>query len=322
MPRAASQLSLFGLSMLCGCLQAAPPAVTTHLGMANASAVIAIGEDQFLAASDEDNVLRLYTNAGAPEPSASFDVTAWLGFHGGKIEEADFEGAARIGDVIYWIGSHGRNKDGKNRPARQRLLATRLSTRAGAIQLEPVGPAYGGLLADLAAAPQLARFGLGNAARLSPEKDGGLNIEGLAATPEGGLFIALRSPLAEGKALLVPLLNPAELATGKQARFGEGIQLDLGGQGVRDLVWTGREYFLIAGHPTDGGKQQLYRWAGPGKTPEPLEHGSFKHFNPEAITAYGAAEHPRLLVLSDDGNRKQPEQTADRRFRSFWVEPK
>lgn len=307
--------------MLCGCLQAAPPTATTHLGMANASAVIAIGEGQFLAASDEDNVLRLYATAGAAEPSASFDTTAWLGFHGGKVEEADFEGAARIGDVIYWIGSHGRNKDGKSRPARQRLLTTRLTIRDGTVQLDPAGPAYGGLLADLASAPQLARFGLGKAARLSPEKDGGLNIEGLAATPDGGLLIALRSPLPEGKALLIPLLNPAELGAGQPARLGEPIQLDLGGQGMRDLVWTGREYFLIAGHPTDGGKQQLFRWAGPGTAPEPLEHGSLKHFNPEAITAFGAAGHPRLLVLSDDGNRKQSKQAAARKFRSFWIEP-
>jgi hypothetical protein len=33
---------------------------------------------------------------------------------------------------------------------------------------------------------------------------GGLNIEGLAATPDGQLLIGFRNPLSEGKALLLP----------------------------------------------------------------------------------------------------------------------
>lgn len=308
------------LLLLSGCLQAGPAGVSSHRGMANASAVIALGDDRFLAASDEDNALRLYSLADGAGPLKEFDTTDWLGLRPGKDSEADFEGAARVGDLIFWIGSHGRNKDGKSRPARQRLLATRVVGTNDAFGLVPAGPAYTGLVADFARAPQLSRFRLGDAARLSPEQPGGLNIEGLAATPEGGLLVAFRNPVPEGMALLVPLLNPPELAAGKPARLGEPILLDLGGQGVRDLVWSGKEYFLIAGHPTDGGKQRLLRWEGPGKIPVPVEHRSFKSFNPEAITVVGSGDSTRLLVLSDDGNRKQSKNAADRKFRSFWVD--
>lgn len=305
-----------------GCLQASPPAVTVHRGMANASAVIALGDDRFLTASDEDNLLRIYRTGEEAGPEATFEATPWLGLRGNRVEEADFEGAARLGDVIYWIGSHGRNKDGKNRPARQRLLATRLTQTNGTVQLTAAGPAYTTLLADLSRAPQLSRFELGKAARLSPEKDGGLNVEGLAATREGGLLIAFRSPVPEAKALLVPLLNPAELMAGKPAVFGEPVSPDLGGLGVRDLVWSGREYFIVAGHPTEGGRQKLYRWAGPGAEPQLSHHPSFKSFNPEAITCFGHPDQPRLLLLSDDGNRKQTRDPDQRKFRSFWVQPK
>jgi hypothetical protein len=288
--------------------------------MANASAVIAVGPSQFLAASDEDNTLRLYSTSEGGAPQATFDATPWLGLRG-RVDEADFEGAAQIGDTLYWLGSHGLNKDGKKRPNRQRLLATRLTVTNGTVQLTPLGPAYGALIPDLLRAPQLARFNLAAAARLSPEQEGGLNLEGLAATPTGGLLLAFRNPVPTGKALLVPVLNPAELSTGKPVQLGEPVLLDLGGLGVRDLVWSGREYFLIGGRTTTGGKQQLFRWAGPGSAPQAMEHPGFKSFNPEAITTFGAPESLRLLVLSDDGNRKQSKQPDQRKFRSFWVEP-
>lgn len=311
---------LLGAVLLAGAALAAP--FTVHRGMANASAVVAIGTDRFLAASDEDNSIRLYSSVQATPPLAEFETTPWLELRG-KSEEADFEGAARIGDTIYWVGSHGRNKDGKPRPNRHRLLATRVEETADGVRLTPVGRPYRFLLEDIVRAPQFAAFQLAAAAGLSPDDPAGFNIEGLSATPEGGLLVGLRGPVPGGKALLVPVLNPAELPEGRPARLGQPVSLDLGGHGIRDMVWTGREYFILSGKPGSGGKQRLYQWSGGDAAPALVENASFKKVNPEALAVFGPVGEPRLLILSDDGNRKKND-TADpalRQFRSFWVEP-
>jgi hypothetical protein len=299
----------------------ASPFLEGH-GMANASAGVRIGEDRVLVGSDEHNALQLYRAATGGEPLATFEASRWLGF-GPRHGEADFEGAARIGDVAYWIGSHSRNKDGKPRPERHCLLALRLANETNDLQVIPVGPAVTTLLEQLAQAPTLAAFHLSEAARLPPEATGGLNIEGLSATPEGGLLIGFRNPIPDDLALLVPLLNPAELVAGRAARFGEAIRLDLGGRGIRDIAWTGREYFLIGGSPGNGGKSRLFRWKGPGHSPRELKVSLLKDLNPEGIVVFGTPEKPRLLILSDDGNHDQNQtpNIAKRTFRMLWVRP-
>ncbi len=75
-------LTGFVMMSLSGCLQATPPAVITHRGMANASAVVAVDGDRFLAASDEDNTLRLYHTRADAEPDAAFDAGPWLRLRG------------------------------------------------------------------------------------------------------------------------------------------------------------------------------------------------------------------------------------------------
>ena len=54
----------------------------------------------------------------------------------------------------------------------------------------------------------------------------------------GKLRIGFRNPKNEDKdALLVPLLNPAEIIKkGARAKFGDPLLLNLGGLGVRDMV--------------------------------------------------------------------------------------
>lgn len=74
--------------------------------------------------------------------------------------------------------------------------------------VQPAGRIYTRLLNALLAADTLAPYRLATAAQRAAEAPGGLNIEGLAATPEGTLLIGLRNPLRQGRALLVPLLNP------------------------------------------------------------------------------------------------------------------
>lgn len=292
-------------------------------GLANASAAVRVGEDRFLAGCDENNVLQLYRNSGG-DPLASFETSRWLGLTT-RNGEADFEGAARVGDVVFWLGSHGRNKSGEKRPDRQRLLAVRVvePSAGGSVTLEPVGEPVATLVEQMAVAPSLTRFQLADAARNPPEDPGGLNLEGLAAGPDQSLWLGFRNPVPEDKALLVSLLNPLEVVAGRPARFGEPRLLDLNGRGIRDLVWTGREYFVIGGASGGGGKSQLYRWAGDASAPTPVGKAFPKSLNPEALVLFGSPESPRLLVLSDDGGRTANEtwDLSRRTFRAVWVSP-
>lgn len=315
----ASLLLLTGLLLGIGSFErglCAHREVSSHTGMANASAVAVLSDGLFCTASDEDNVLRIYRLDSDGAEIGTLDVSSFLGVSGRSLE-VDLEGAARVGNLVYWIGSHARNKDGKTRPNRQRLFATQIVTNGTSIQLVPHGRPCSILLDALLRNTSLERFGLKAASFKAPES-GGLNIESLAAGPNGELWLGFRSPVPNGKALLVPVLNPAEVMQLAYPKFGDPVELDLDGLGVRDMAWTGREWYLIGGRPGSGGNARLFRWTG-GKAPvERVEKAGFKKFNPEALAAVGTGDSLRLLVLSDDGNASK---IGRKQFRSFWVTP-
>src|SRR5688572_19553297 len=124
--RAGVAIAFAGLSECIG----AEALIQRHHGMANASAGVSISTNLFAAASDEDNTLRVYRMDRDGAPVETFEVSAFL-----KVSrpspEADLEGAARIGNRIYWLGSHARNKDGRWRPNRHRFFATELTMENG-----------------------------------------------------------------------------------------------------------------------------------------------------------------------------------------------
>ena len=151
----------------------------------DASAAVRIGSSTwFAAASDEDNVLRVYDRSRPGVPTARLDVTDFLEPEEPKDLEADIEGAAMLGNRIYWIGSHGRSSKGKMRLMRRRLFATAVRETKQGVKLVPVGRPYVTLLDDLAACAALQRFDLKEAASRAPEEPGGMNIEGLSPTPD------------------------------------------------------------------------------------------------------------------------------------------
>jgi len=302
-------------------------APVAHTGMCDASAAVALGSDYFAVANDEDNIIRIY-RADRPGPEVwKLNLASFLQL-GRKSGELDLEGAARIGDRIYWITSHGRNETGKDQPSRRHFFATDIRFGGDRAVLKPAGRAYVYLLQDLVNAPELKPFKLAAASRLPPKEPGGLNIEGLCATPDGHLLIGFRNPLINGKALLVPLLNPAEvIAGGKSARFGDPVLLDLEGRGVREIALC-NDRFLIIGGAVDGkDKSRFYEWLGGADRPAHFGRVHFEHMNPEGIAFYPDSGWKRFLVLSDDGGRlvdgkrcKDLKDPARKNFRSVWVE--
>jgi hypothetical protein len=320
-------LTFLGLSLSAWARDPALVRPSLYTGMCDASGAVAVSSNLFIVASDEDNNLRLYRSDQAGAPIKKFDFDAFLDLSR-KSPEADLEGAAKIGSRAYWIGSHGRNSDGKNRPNRCRFFATDIQVTNGEVTLSAVGQPCKTLLRDLISDPKFDQFQFAEAARRAPKEAGALNIEGLSATPEGHLLIGFRNPIPQGQALLIPLLNPDEVITGKPARFDPAIQLDLGDLGVRDIAFHDGTYFIVAGSYHSGGKSQFYRWAGPGAKPERLAVNHFADYNPEAIVIYPQTGTREIQILSDDGTRimdgvpgKDLKDPARQSFRSFWVIP-
>lgn len=267
-------------------------------GACDASAAIALDGRHFIVGNDETNALAVYVR-GQPAPVATVQLGKFLGV-GGK-DEADIEGAAPLGKRIYWITSHARDSKGRVQPDRQRFFATEIVAGSTTPRVAPVGRPYARLLDDMLAAPALAPYGLAAASRLPAEAEGGLNIEGLAAAPDGRLLIGLRNPLPRGRALLIPLENPADVIDhGQRARLGAPVELDLGGRGIRSIERVGDAYVIVAGPPADRGSFALYRWSGQAQeAPTPVAGVSLGDLRPEAM--FALPDGRELQLLSDDG---------------------
>jgi hypothetical protein len=252
-------------------------------GVCDASAAIYADDGKVWIADDEANALRSFAPAGGDALKV-----ADLGVKG---SEADIEGGARIGDRFWWIGSHGRNKDGKPRPDRQLLLATD-ATGAVTARISTLLPA---LLAEPTLAPVL------DPAEPHAPKQGGISIEGLAAGPQAGLWIGFRSPLSPaGLAPVVHLVNPDAVATGAAPVLSDVAWLDLGHRGIRSLEWdpARHTWWISAGAAgvvdTDFA---LYKWDGSAVVAVPADLGDL-HVEALAIAPDGS-----LNAWSDDGTR-------------------
>ena len=302
---------------------AARTPVLTFSGMCDASGAVPVDARYFWVADDEDNVLRLYDAELAGAPLAQVDVSSSLGLPRNKkglAPEVDIEAATRVGDRAYWLSSHGRNSGGKLKRERLRWFATTISSKPE--ELRVLGH-YENLLSDLLSEPKLAAFELNAAAELAPKAAGGLNLEGMTARKEGGVWIGFRNPIPQGKALLVPLLNPEELLMGKRAVFGEPVTLALSGLGVRALSAHAGRYLIAAGSYDSGGRPQLFAWPG-GEVAAPLGLGAASDLTVEAF--FSPADREQVLLLSDDGSRsidgvecKKHIDTRRKQFRGAWL---
>src|SRR5262245_18013213 len=148
-------------------------------GMCDASAAVALAGDLFAVVNDEDNVLRFYRVSQPGATVHAYDLKPIL-FRRKKAPEADLEGAARLGDRVFFITSHGRSAQGKPAPNRHRLFALELKQRGRDIIIGPVGKVYTNLVADMLREPKLARFHLAQAAELAPKDWRGLIIDKLS----------------------------------------------------------------------------------------------------------------------------------------------
>lgn len=302
----------------------------TFHGMADASAAVFLDKDYFVVADDESNRLRIYQVAQADKPCSILDLNKFLQTDD-EFPEADIEAAARAGDTIYWITSHGRNKDGKLRPSRYRFFATQIRYQEGDGKvfsaLIPQGQPCRTLIDRFLKDPASAGLNLDAAVRKNEDlskkereklapKEKGLNIEAMAFVPDrGSLLIGLRNPLFKNRqAILFELINPSEVIEGKAARFGRVLLWDLGQRGLRGMEYdpSQKRVLILAGPVDSEMTSALFTWDGD------FEHDPNKVFEwpPETppFTPEGIAIHPAddtLWIASDDGTLEIPVQSPD-----------
>jgi hypothetical protein len=328
----ASRSSILAPALLATSIAVAAPApqatpVKTRAGECDASGAVAVGPLTFVVGSDEDNVVRVYGPDDVQPQTGALNLSSFLGDEAVGVE-ADIEGATRIGDVIYWITSHGADGKARPRPSGRRFFATKVALVGGRAQLTPVGTPYRSLVEDFVADQRLKPFGLKAASKRAPKTPNALNIEGLTATPAGGVLIGFRNPIPQGKALVVPIENPSEVVMGKaRAKLGPPILLELGGLGIRSFEYSAArgEYLIVAGPDGVVGPFRLYRWSGStSDAPVEVPGVSFTGLQPEALIVY-PDEPSTIEILSDDGTRDIggvpcKDLPVDRRvFRSFRV---
>jgi len=276
-----------------------------YIGICEASAAIALDDSHFVVASDETNTFQIYRR-GLAKPVQALKFKSFLGN-----EKSDIEAAARIGDKVYWISSFARPGDGGNARDRSILAASRIAQTPDGPTLEPLGTPFEGLRGYLK--KELHR----------PGTD--INIEGLAATPEGDLMIGFRAPLIDKMAPVLRLTNPAAVTErGEEPRFGKPHMLDLGDRGIRSIDWTGLlppVYLVLAGLERDKGEKfSLYSWGGGDQAPVKLPPKFPRDFTAEALVFY--PEKGLVQILSDDGKKGVKESDIPkkkRRFRSIDV---
>lgn len=275
----------------------ATPADVRYPGTCEPSGAVMLEPGLFLIGDDDQKDLRIYRKdaPGDPEIVKISDLP-------GLKKKADLEGAARIDGAIYWIGSHSRKNSGEEDLDRHRLFA--LTVAPGTHEATAVGAPYLTLIEDLHKNGRYAPFHLVDAAKLPPGAPSGLNIEGLAATPEGALLIGFRNPVPKKKALIATLKNPREVLAGAKPSFGAPIQLKLKGLGIRSLEYwpAGKTYILLAGSSQDGGAFKAYRWSGKASgKPKPIKNADLGTLVPE-VAFFDPASPGELILLSDDGD--------------------
>lgn len=313
----------------CQAGSAPAPSMIVFRGSSDASAAVALTETFFVVADDENNILRVYDRTHPGLPVCTYDLSPYLQPDDDG-PEADIEGATRVGNRIYWITSHSRNKDGKMRPSRYRFFALDFSVDAGTINFTPVGKPCSTLLQQLLTDPAAKSLNLWAAARLGEDlpkkqreklapKDDGLNMEALAASPDGKtLYIGFRNPrptapkTGKPAALVIPLANPDEVLSGRPARFGPPLLWNLGGRGIRSMEYSPAHncFWIVAGRHDEENDFALARWSGdPAAQPvvvRPLKLAD--DFGPEALFFF---DSPDLWLLSDDGTRPIPVNSPD-----------
>lgn len=268
-------------------------------GVFEPSAVQQLPDGRFLVVEDEKahplSVFRVDPD-GAVETTA-LSADAW--------QLDDLEGlAADSAGRLYAITSHSRDGDGDEQAERNQLLRFRVDGNG----LQDVRRTSQFKTALVAAHPVFADA----VAERDVKGRGGLNVEALEINPRSGaLMVGLRSPVMDGRAVIITIANPDAVFDEDQAMriAPELITLDLGGDGLRGMAFLAdlNGYLLISG-PTAKLKVpfRLWFWRGDvSHLPQVVQARDIAGFeHAEGICPAIIGGQAKIVLVSDDGSRK------------------
>lgn len=304
----------------------------------DSSTAIPIDANWMLVGDDENQTIRLYPRTRSGNVVRRYNMNSFLRLTDfyvpgdtngppGQTKEVDIEGSTRVGNRIYWIGSHSHALDATERTNRARLFATDLTGGGTNVSLTFLGyyPFLKLDILDWDARGLHGRgahyYGMADSAAVGTDpkatNGAGFNIEGLCMAPGSATtaYVALRAPLIPTSdrqfALILPVTNFTTLAVRGgapgSARFGPPIELNLGARGIRSIEGNGSNYLIVAGPPgpaPDDFSFRLFTWTGrPGDAP--LERAAdLSTLNVEAIVGVPPGDwtpETTFQILSDNG---------------------
>jgi len=292
--------------------------IVTFEGACEPSAVVSFPEGTvdrwFIVADDNDNRLRVYeATTGRHAEKSDLDLNDLLGLDASEEnDKIDLEGGTRLGNSIYFVGSHSRSgRKGKIRPSRSNLFAITAYVDGGVVRLLPQPSSYRNLRNDLSGLSDALMDAIGVAEEDESLAPGamGLNIEGMSVTADGtGLLLGFRNPLIGKKAPVVLFVNPqAVLSAGARPNLQMLPPVDLLGNGIRSIEYVPAKngYLLLSGPSDDGEGFTAWWWSLAENSVEPIEEiNSFlddnKDFRAEAIVADDAGAKISIFSDNDD----------------------
>jgi hypothetical protein len=133
-----------------------------------------------------------------------------------------------------------------------------------------------------------------------------INIEGLSfETVNNTLLIGFRSPVVNGKAILVAIENPKEIfIKNEKPKFSKPINLNLNGMGIRDITYDSTKdgYWIIAGSSNNrDAKFQLWYLDRKSLKVSLVKNHPYIGYG-EGITIINKDSNvPSLLIVQDNG---------------------
>jgi hypothetical protein len=300
------------------------------------SAVAADGTHLWLACDEGARLERLTKNGSggvAFDAHRAFELSDVMALPAGQEEEADIEGLDVDDGYLWFITSHSLKRpkaDADDKPEKvarkladlrrdgNRYLLGRMPLAAdGAIAREAGAKRVAGIRSTKSSSALLDAIADAKDPHLLPfvalpGKDNGFDIEGLAVRGPK-VLVGLRGPVLRGWCCIVELHLDADGANLRlkpldgEVRYRKHF-LNLGGLGVRDLLWEGDDLLILAG-PTMAldGACEIWRWtnaaAGTDKALRVSRLLSLPHTEgvdrAEGFTLLEGESKARVLVVYD-----------------------